>query len=108
MDLGLRFRAGRISGDGADDINTFVIDGFYDLKKRECGWRKIYPTHSITYFGYREGKGIWGTWEIGQSKGGFQIWPLSEGGPPDLSKREVEKEQEEVVALPVAPAMDRT
>jgi hypothetical protein len=103
MDLSLRFRGGRIEGDGADGLDTFVIAGFYDERKLECGWQKIYPTRpAVTYFGYREGKGIWGTWNLPGWEGGFHIWPLSEGGPPDLSERETEEEQEIVKPL-VAP-----
>ena len=101
MDLNLRFRDGRVEGDGADGINAFTIAGFYDTQKGECGWQKIYPTHAVRYFGYREGKGIWGTWNLPNYEGGFHIWPLTEGGSPDLRADEVE--QEEVVALPVGP-----
>jgi len=101
MDLNLGFRGGRISGEGADGLDHFTIDGFYDEKKLECGWQKIYQTHPpVTYFGYREGKGIWGTWDLPGAKGGFQIWPLSEGGPPDLRKLEEEEEQELVIVKP--------
>jgi hypothetical protein len=102
MDLNLRFRGGRIDGDGADGVDTFVISGFYDEKKLECGWQKIYRTHPpVEYTGYREGKGIWGLWTLPAMRGGFQIWPLSEGGPPDLRRLEEEEEQELVVAKPV-------
>ena len=106
MDLRLNFRDGRIDGDGADGVNTFVIAGFYDTKKMECGWEKIYPTHTVNYHGYRDGKGIWGQWKLQKYKGGFHIWPLSEGGPPDLSQREEEEEIEQVNAQPlvVGPA----
>lgn len=104
MDLNLRFHHGRIDGDGADGIGTFVITGTYDEPKRECVWQKSYPArHTVAYTGYREGKGIWGTWEVGGGTGGFLIWPLSEGGPPDLSKREQEEEMPEVVAMPISP-----
>jgi hypothetical protein len=102
MDLNLGFRGGRISGEGADGLDHFTIDGFYDEKKLECGWQKIYPARAaVSYFGYREGKGIWGTWDLPGAKGGFQIWPLSEGGPPDLRKLEEEEEQELVIVKPV-------
>jgi hypothetical protein len=102
MDLNLRFRAGKIDGEGADGLDTFVITGFYDEKKLECGWQKIYPTRSpVAYSGFREGKGIWGTWTLTQATGGFQIWPLTEGGPPDLRKLEEEEEQELVLTTPV-------
>ena len=99
MDLNLRFHCGKIEGEGADGLDMFVIKGFYDEQRLECGWQKIYPTRPpVTYAGYREGKGIWGTWKLPTRDGGFHIWPLSEGGPPDL--RKLEEENEEVVTLP--------
>jgi hypothetical protein len=30
--------------------------------------------------------GIWGNWVVGVSKGGFQMWPLSEVGPVKFEK----------------------
>ena len=34
----------------------------------------------------REGRGIWGTWEIGRAdRGGFHIWPLADGEDVDQS-----------------------
>jgi hypothetical protein len=34
----------------------------------------------VFYRGFREGKGIWGTWEITiQYHGGFHIWPRQAG-----------------------------
>ena len=36
--------------------------------------------HDVFYRGFREGKGIWGTWEISNlSHGGFHIWPRHAG-----------------------------
>ena len=36
--------------------------------------------HTVFYRGFREGKGIWGTWEIEiLSHGGFHIWPRAAG-----------------------------
>ena len=36
--------------------------------------------HDVFYRGFREGKGIWGTWEIGSyCGGGFHIWPRQAG-----------------------------
>ena len=36
--------------------------------------------HDVAYRGFREGKGIWGTWEINTlAHGGFQIWPKRHG-----------------------------
>ena len=80
MDLHLEFAAGRISGDGNDDVGRFLIRGSYDTADGECYWTKTYPgAHDVFYRGFREGKGIWGTWEIGiLAHGGFHIWPKGE------------------------------
>ena len=80
MDLHLEFSAGSVSGDGTDDIGRFLIRGKYNTLNRECHWTKTYPgSHDVYYRGFREGKGIWGTWEIGIfDHGGFHIWPKGE------------------------------
>ena len=77
MDLGLTFAAGKMTGNGNDDVGRFTIHGQYNAKSLECSWTKTYVgAHDVFYRGFREGKGIWGTWEIPQqSHGGFQIWP---------------------------------
>lgn len=61
---------------------------------KECYWTKTYVgRHDVFYKGFREGKGIWGTWEYWKlSSGGFKIWPLAGGSDDDESKPE-EKEQ---------------
>ena len=93
MDLVLEFKHGKMTGEGADGIGLFVISGNYSERSGECAWVKQYVgRHSVDYKGYREGKGIWGTWVVGMGKGGFQIWPLSEGGPVEV---EVEAEPKE-------------
>jgi hypothetical protein len=80
MDLHLVFKDGSVSGDGNDDIGLFLIRGRYDAASSECHWTKTYPgSHDVYYRGFREGKGIWGTWEIGTlAHGGFHIWPKGE------------------------------
>ena len=77
MDLHLTFVNGSMTGDGNDDIGRFLIKGRYDSGSRECYWIKSYVgAHDVFYRGFREGKGIWGTWEIGpRFRGGFHIWP---------------------------------
>lgn len=77
MDLHLDFGRGTITGDGNDDVGRFLIRGKYDSANRECSWTKTYPgSHDVYYRGFQEGKGIWGTWEIGiLTHGGFHIWP---------------------------------
>lgn len=81
MDLHLTFANGSMSGDGNDDIGRFLIKGRYDSASGECHWTKTYiGRHDVFYRGFREGKGIWGTWEIAQlARGGFQIWPRLAG-----------------------------
>jgi hypothetical protein len=93
MDLALEFFNGKMGGEGADGIGLFVIDGRYSEKDRECFWDKTYVgAHTVKYHGFREGKGIWGTWTLEGCKGGFHIWPLTEGKPMDPLKDEVEVE----------------
>jgi hypothetical protein len=83
MDLHLTFVKGRIEGDGNDDVGVFLIRGQFEAANHECYWTKTYPgSHEVYYRGFREGKGIWGKWEINLlAHGGFHIWPksLSEG-----------------------------
>ncbi len=81
MDLHLTFANGNMNGDGIDDIGHFLIKGRYDAASCECHWTKTYPgSHDVFYRGFREGKGIWGTWEIGlMAHGGFHIWPRRAG-----------------------------
>ena len=77
MDLHLSFSDGSVAGDGNDDVGRFLIRGRYDPATKECYWTKTYPgSHDVYYRGFREGKGIWGTWEIRLfAHGGFHIWP---------------------------------
>jgi len=100
MDLILEFRDGRITGEGADGIGFFGIDGHYYPKEAECSWIKTYfGSHSVEYSGFRERKGIWGTWTIRETKGGFHIWPIGEG----TSLEKLREEAEEEFPLKVAP-----
>ena len=89
MDLHLEFSNGVMSGDGNHDVGRFLIKGKYDKAGGECTFHKKYVgVHDVSYRGFREGKGIWGVWEIGIfAHGGFHIWPLQSG-----------KGEEEVVA----------
>lgn len=79
-DLSLSFANGRMTGDGTDGVGPFIVSGHYDAASRECRWTKSYlGAHDVLYEGVREGKGIWGTWEIRRGwRGGFHIWPLGE------------------------------
>jgi hypothetical protein len=81
MDLGLTFAKGAITGEDQDDVGQFLIRGKYDTKTMECHWTKSYlGKHDVFYQGFREGKGIYGKWEIKtKNHGGFYIWPLASG-----------------------------
>lgn len=93
MDLVLEFRNGIIAGEGADGIGFFGIDGRYYPKEAECVWIKTYyGKHSVEYSGFREKRGIWGTWTISSTKGGFHIWPIGEGLALGKLKEEAEEE----------------
>jgi len=108
MDLHLTFANGSLSGDGIDDVARFFIKGRYDAGDRECYWTKTYPaSHDVFYRGFRDGKGIWGRWEISnQCRGGFHIWPCAstEGEAAAQSARQVEPVDaiESELSLPVA------
>ena len=89
MDLILEFRDGRISGEGSDGIGPFGIDGEYGEGSGECSWIKTYfGRHSVAYSGFAEGKGIWGTWNVMGSTGGFHIWPIGYQPPLDSVEEE--------------------
>ena len=61
----LTFANGNMTGEGNDDVGRFLIKGRYDAPTKECHWTKTYVgAHDVFYRGFREGKGIWGTWEI--------------------------------------------
>jgi hypothetical protein len=79
MDLVLTFVNQNISGDGRDDIGIFLVVGRFDNTSGECYWTKTYiGAHDVYYRGFREGKGIWGLWELPSDSGGFHIWPRGE------------------------------
>jgi hypothetical protein len=104
MDLVLAFADRAISGDGNDDIGQFVITGRFDQANCECYWTKTYiGAHDVYYRGFREGKGIWGVWELPNESGGFHIWPLGqEEGERDHESAE-EPAPVEAVAAAVLP-----
>ena len=99
MDLHLTFANGRMTGEGNDDVGQFIIAGHYDAEALECHWTKTYPgSHDVFYRGFRDGKGIWGTWEITPDcRGGFHIWPRGSGDGD--GKKEAYPEQKPVYAV---------
>ena len=65
MDLVLTFADHTVSGDGMDDIGQFAVTGRFDGTNCECYWTKTYiGRHDVYYRGFRDGKGIWGLWEL--------------------------------------------
>ena len=105
MDLDLTFANSNLSGAGNDDVGRFVINGRYDEVSCECYWTKRYiGAHDVFYRGYREGKGIWGRWEIQSwSHGGFHIWPKCDQEGEHEALREVESESAEAVSTTSLP-----
>ena len=100
MDLRLTFENGAINGDGNDDVGPFRIKGRYDPATRECHWTKSYiGRHDVSYRGFGEGEGIWGTWEIQLwSRGGFHIWPKSSGESELLEESSQVSQSAEAIA----------
>jgi len=106
MDLELTFANGNLSGAGSDDVGRFLVKGRYDDAHGECHWTKTYiGAHDVFYQGYREGKGIWGRWEVQSwSHGGFHIWPKhAEEGEQD-AQHEAQSEPAEAVSTELNPA----
>lgn len=77
MEMHLAFQNGTMTGEGRDWVGRFYMRGRYSTEDGKCYWNKRYVgKHDVYYQGYNEGKGIWGTWEIGAfDRGGFHIWP---------------------------------
>jgi len=105
MQLHLTFANGVISGDGNDDIGRFFIKGRYE-SQAECHWTKTYvDAHDVFYRGFREGKGIWGTWEIDNfAHGGFHIWPKRAGDSESVVESEIAAEPVDAIATQFSEA----
>lgn len=100
MDMHLTFARGSIAGEGNDDLGVFFIRGKYDTSTKECYWTKNYPgSHDVFYRGFREGKGIWGKWELDRLTGGFHIWPRNEETGDLDAKAEQEASPVDVEAI---------
>jgi hypothetical protein len=99
MELDLTFANGKVTGTGIDDVGRFVINGRYDTTTLECWWTKTYPgSHDVFYRGFREGKGIWGTWEITAfDHGGFHIWPRAAGDGETTEQKATQPHPAELV-----------
>ena len=109
MDMQLAFANGSISGDGNDDVGRFIIKGKYDAGSRECHWTKSYVgAHSVFYRGFREGKGIGGTWEIAcWNHGGFHVWPRHAGEGEAHSQAAEKAEPVDLIGKPVEVSGER-
>ena len=107
MDLELSFASGSMTGDGNDDLGRFLIKGRYDASSGECHWTKSYVgAHQVSYRGFREGKGIWGTWEISLfAHGGFRIWPRTAGEGESHRETAEQTEPVEAVGEPTASSL---
>ncbi len=73
----LQFAKGMINGGGSDDVGSFSWRGTYDLGSMTCSMTKTYLTHTVDYQGHIDENGIWGTWRMSFSSGGFHLWPSS-------------------------------
>lgn len=107
MDLSLSFREGRLSGSGSDPVGPFLILGGYDPAKGEVWWTKTYVgAHEVHYKGYRDARGIWGTWEIHPGwTGGFHIWPRGQGeGAAEEAEADLEAPVEAAAGTRPVPA----
>jgi len=104
MDLDLIFANGSLSGEGNDDVGRFLIKGRYDQSNCECRWTKSYiGAHQVFYRGFREGKGIWGTWEISLlAHGGFKIWPRTAGEGESQCETAEQTQPVEAITEPAA------
>ncbi|MCZ7648669.1 MAG: hypothetical protein M5U26_25995 [Planctomycetota bacterium] len=110
QELTLEFKTGNLRGDGYDGVGAFLIRGRYDRESREVWWTKQYLlAHAVDYRGFREGRGIWGTWEIrGQVRGGFRIWPKALGETEgEYDAAEIEAPADALAIAAAAPGVLR-
>lgn len=105
MQCMLTFKNGTVAGGGSDDIGSFTWKGSYDTEQLLCTMTKQYRTHSVFYQGQVDENGIWGTWKVQRSNGGFHIWPKANAQHEAMQAEEVleeveVKEQEVPVVVP--------
>eukprot|EP00656_Telonema_subtile_P029882 TRINITY_DN32940_c0_g1_i1.p1 TRINITY_DN32940_c0_g1~~TRINITY_DN32940_c0_g1_i1.p1 ORF type:complete len:197 (+),score=28.81 TRINITY_DN32940_c0_g1_i1:289-879(+) len=95
MQLQLRFRNGRVSGEGSDDVGGYTVRGQYSTARRRCAFTKRYhgEDYSVKYRGEGcgvSGLGFRGVWVLdapishdggdvvgGHDEGRFHVWPES-------------------------------
>ncbi len=88
MSFVLRFQDGSITGEGTDDIAFFMWQGSYDTVSLNSIMTKSYPSHKVDYKGNVDENGIWGTWRIRFSHGGFHIWPKKQNQENEVESME--------------------
>jgi hypothetical protein len=104
QDLVLTFADGGVRGSGGDALGPFAIRGRYDRAALEVTWQKSYlGAHTVDYRGFREGKGIWGTWELAPLRGGFKIWPRRAGEEVEADAAS-EREAAPAAPVPASPS----
>ncbi len=96
MELRLTFMQGQMTGEGRDWVGNFTINGIYEVSDGSCQFIKQYlGKHAVSYRGYNEGRGIWGSWKVTFAgvtcTGGFHIWPE---GMPDPTQPVIKEEAE--------------
>ena len=79
MFFSLNFENGVVRGTGSDDVGPFKWKGGYDKETMRCQMTKVYAGHTVFYDGHVDENGIWGSWQMQFTKGGFHIWPKKNG-----------------------------
>jgi len=73
-------------------VGSFTWRGTYNTAALTCTLTKAYATHDVAYQGQVDENGIWGTWSLFISTGGFHLWPIDQ----EEEEEEAALEQEEV------------
>jgi hypothetical protein len=78
-----------IAGEGVDDVARFTVAGRFDLATGAASWIKAYiGAHQVQYAGIYSNRSICGDWTLQGLKGGFWIWPSTEGQCESAAERE--------------------
>jgi hypothetical protein len=76
MHFTLTFKDNVVTGSGSDEVGGFSWKGSYSKEQLMCSLTKhYYGQHSVFYNGQVDENGIWGTWQLWGTAGGFHIWP---------------------------------
>ena len=108
MTLHLRFKDGKVAGDGVDSVGRFIFTGTYDLATGKCDLLKSYiGRHDVAYTGQNDDDGLWlwGVWqlELPLERGGFHLWPAWEADPTSRklkAERDVATDEEVRIKMP--------